>query len=435
MNKTRSHYHRSNLSGVFLMKPLFYRIILTIRSWWEKLTKWIKTKLRSWWEKLTRWLKRKTKTQSNEKDDYGESKETVGTREPEDYPKVGPKDEPSDNKYKPWLSKVPPISRQTPWDKWPQLSQQLLHELFAELGTAYVPEIVLHQTKTQDPVSAFVDFCNRFNEPDGKPATRKYLQDVVLFLFQMDDELRQRRALSPDPIYRELEQHQWRKAEKLFNGMENAINLLNELESCEARLGQHRRILNRIKEILPLEWADYLDNIEELYNVHLAWLESESQYRLLQEQIATRIRTIDEHCRIVQARVASAYQNLKRIWSQCTAFLESEDETEGNPDDPEWGFDKLEQLRDALDVILASCGESVSEPVDESEMSLEKAWEILGLESRTLDFELIKKAFRRKAMENHPDRHPESEKKYYHNKFIQIQQAYDILKKESHRHG
>ena len=400
------------------MKPLFSRIIKTIRSWWEK---------------LTRWIKRKTKTQSNKKDDDDDSIGPVGTRKPEDYPKVGPQDKTSD-KYKPWLSKVPPISRQTPWDKWPQLSRQLLRELFAELGTAYVPEIVLHQTKTQDPVSAFVDFCNRFNEPDGKPATREYLQDVVLFLFQMD-KLRQRRSLSPDPIYRELEQHQWLKAEKLLEGMENAFNLLNELESSEVRLGQHHRILNSIKDILPLEWFNYLDNIEELYNVHLAWLETESQYRLLQEQIATRIRTIDEHCRIVQARVASAYQNLKRIWGKCTAFLESEDETEGNPDDPEWGFDKLERLRDALDVILESCGESVSEPVDESEMSLEKAWEILALESGTLDLNIIKKAYRRKAMKNHPDRQPDSEKEYYHKKFIQIQQAYEILQKESRRHG
>ncbi len=399
------------------MKPLFSRIIMTIRSWWEK---------------LTRWIKRKTKTQSNE--EYV-SKYTVETREPEDYLKVGLKDKTSD-KYKPWLSKVPPISRQTPWDKWPQLSRQLLRELFAELGTAYVPEIVLHQTKYQDPVSAFVDFCNRFNNKDGKPATRKYLQEVVLILFEMD-ELRQRYPLSPDPIYKRLEKHQQNEAEDLIDDMEKAINLLEELESSEVRLGQHRRLLNRIKEILPLKWAEQesRNNIEKCYNVHLEWLDKESEYRLLQEQIATRIRTIDEHCRIVQEGVVRAYQNLKRIWGKCTAFLESEDETEGNPDDPEMGFDKLEQLRDALDVILESCGESVSEPVDESEMSLEKAWEILGLESGTLDLNLIKMAYRRKAMENHPDRHPDSEKEYYHKKFIQIQQAYEILKKESRRHG
>ena len=407
------------------MKSFISRIRITIGSWIVRIVRFVKRiyrLIKSGWKKyITGYFH----------NDVDKKMSSVGTREPDDYIEILSKGKPSD-KDTPWLKHIPLISRQAPLTELPRLSQQLLLELFGELGVEYVPEIVLHESQHQYAVSAFVDFCQRFDSPDGKPATRHYLQDIVLFLFEMD-ELRRRHPLNPDPIYQKLEQHQRLEAENLLTSMEEAINLLDKLDSRdEIRLGKHRQILNDIKDILSNEWFDNIDEIDKLYDVHLEWQESEKQYRLLQEQIVIRIRTIDEDCQIVQEKVVSAYQNLKRIWGECTTFLERK---EGNPDEPKRGFSKLELIRDALDIILERCGESVSEPVEESGMSLDKAWEIMEMKLGTLDLNLIKRAYRKMAMKNHPDRHPDSEKAYYHKKFIQIQQAYKRLQEECRHHG
>jgi len=304
------------------------------------------------------------------------------------------------------------------------------------LGIEHVPEIVLHQSQEQDPVSAFLTFCNRFDY-QGAAATRGYLQDVVLFLFQMD-ELRRRHSLTPDPIYNKLEKNQWLKAEELLDGLEKAINLLDKLDKPdEVRLGQHRRVLDNIKDILFVEWFNELDSIDEWYEIHLSWVLSEKKYEALQKQIVARIGTIDTN-QIKEKKIAVAYENIKLNWQQCTAFLKSEDEDQGNPDDPEWGFLKLKRLCDALDVILESYTESVTEPIDEVVITIKKAWKILGLKSDTFDLNLIKKAYRRMAIKNHPDKHPEaseSKKAFYQEKFIQIKEAYNKLREESMRHG
>lgn len=398
------------------MKLLLSYIVIA----WSGIIDLVK-RIKNWWKSY--------RTDVTSRDGYSGREGTVVDPPHKKKSITGYKKTPSD-KYKSWLSQIPPIPHQAPLTKWPRLSQQLLQELFAELGVEYVPGIVLHESKHQDPVSAFIDFCKRFDCPD-KPATRQYLQDVVLFLVEMDD-LRQRHPLNPEPIYQELEQHQWSKAENLLEGMKQAINLLEKLDSREVRLGQHRKLLNDIKDILSLEWFDYLDKIDELYSVHLEWQESEKQYCLFQEQIVIRIKTIDKHGRIALKKVDDAYQNIKRIWSRCIRFLEEE----GNPDDPELGFPKLELIRKALDKILNFCGESVSEPVDESGMSLDKARKILGLKSKTLDLDIVKKAYRRMAMKYHPDRHPESDKKdYYDKKFKQIKLAYERLQEECWHHG
>ena len=401
------------------MKSLLSRIGTTVWSWIKGLI----NRVQNWWESH---LKPEPTKKSDETE---ETPTTDDTKKPEEPIKTRGKKTPRD-KYKSWLSKIPPIPRRTALTEWSQLSQQLLRELFAELGVEYVPSIVLHESKHHDPVSAFMDFCKRFDTPE-KPATREYLQNVVLFLFHMDD-LRRRYPLNTAPIYEQLEQHQLDKAENLLEGMKKAIDLLEKLDSREEiRLGQYRNFLNDSKDILSLKWFECLDEIDKLYSIHLEWQESEKQYRLFQEQIVIRIRTIDEHGKIDRKDFEDAYKNIKRIWSDCITFLEEE---AGKPDDPKRGFPKLELIRDALGKILEYCGESVSEPVDESGMSLEKAWEVLGLESGTLDSKLVKKAFRKMAMKYHPDRCPEKEKKKCEEKFKQIRQADNILQEECRRH-
>jgi len=425
INRVRQSFSIWSVILEEIVKSLISRIKITIGSGIVRIVRFVKKTYRlikSGWKKHIT---------GDFHDDLDKKKSSVGTRAPDDYIEILSKGKPSD-KDKPWLKHIPLISRQASLTELPRLSQQLLLELFGELGVEYIPEIVLHESQLQDSVSIFVDFCQRFDYPDGKPATLRYLQDIVLFLFEMD-ELRRRHPLNPDPIYKKLEQHQRLEAENLLTSMEEAINLLDKLDSSdELLLGKHRQILNDIKDILSSEWFDNIDDIDKLYDIHLEWQESEKQYHLLQEQIVIRIRTIDEDCQIVQEKIVSAYQNLKHIWGECTAFLEEE---EGNPDDPKRGFSKLELIRDALDIILKRCDESVSEPVEESRMSLDKAWEILEMKLDTLDLNLIKRAYRRMAMKNHPDRHPDSEKAYYHKKFIQIQQAYKRLQEECRYHG
>ncbi len=116
-------------------------------------------------------------------------------------------------KDRPWITTKPHIIYREALHEWPQLSQQILSELFFELGIQYIPEVVLSKMEHQDPLSAFVNFCNRFDSPTGTPAMRGYLQKVVLLLSKMD-QLQQQHTFNPEPIYKKLEQHKLVEAEK-----------------------------------------------------------------------------------------------------------------------------------------------------------------------------------------------------------------------------
>lgn len=58
---------------------------------------------------------------------------------------------------------------------------------------------------------------------------------------------------------------------------------------------------------------------------------------------------------------------------------------------------------------------------------------VLGLESRDVDFEAIKKAYRKKALQYHPDKRPESEKEEAQRKFEELTKAYEILSDQQAR--
>lgn len=61
-------------------------------------------------------------------------------------------------------------------------------------------------------------------------------------------------------------------------------------------------------------------------------------------------------------------------------------------------------------------------------MTIEQAYQTLGL-APGASAEAIKAAYRKKALELHPDRRSQSEKPYYEEKFRELKEAYELIKK------
>ncbi|MBI5245455.1 MAG: J domain-containing protein [Elusimicrobia bacterium] len=62
-------------------------------------------------------------------------------------------------------------------------------------------------------------------------------------------------------------------------------------------------------------------------------------------------------------------------------------------------------------------------------MTVDKAYAILGVEAGT-DPKQVQKAYRCRAMECHPDRAKAEDAEYYARKFMEIRDAYELLRKQ-----
>lgn len=291
-------------------------------------------------------------------------------------------------------------------------------------------------------LSAFTGFCTRFDYPQGNRASRQYLQDVVLFLFDMDM-LRKETPLNPDVIYQALERHRWTYAENLLERMKRVAELLDKLNGKDIYLGIHRRMIYDAGELLSLSWYEHLKHLDQLYEAHLEWQEKEDQYKTFQRFIAECIEKIDRK-RLHLRELTDTYENIKSLWIEIQEFLE---EKEGYPADEELGFPMLSEICKGLKVILDACNEDVEEPTDE--FSFEEAWNILvrNLEQDDIDYfsefdvdihnldikkinsEFAAKVFRRAALKMHPDHGGSNEG------FRLVKTAYEKVKKELNKNG
>ena len=110
------------------------------------------------------------------------------------------------------------------YQNFPKVSQQLLRELFANIGVEYVPEIALYQLNTQTPFEVFENFCKSFSRNDTKIDASE-INNVIVRLRKMDS-LRDIYALNSKPIYAQLHFFNFDRASELTIQMKEIIEEL-----------------------------------------------------------------------------------------------------------------------------------------------------------------------------------------------------------------
>jgi len=124
---------------------------------------------------------------------------------------------PTYTNHLPSLYTLPMESKQEPFSSYqtfPELSKEVLIELFATIGVEYVPEICLYYLKEKTPFEVFENFCLTFALED-EVINGYRLNEVVTRLHKMD----QYRTLYPfnsKPIYTALIRYEFMKADRLI---------------------------------------------------------------------------------------------------------------------------------------------------------------------------------------------------------------------------
>ena len=134
----------------------------------------------------------------------------------------------------------------TSYQNFPKLSQQLLRELFANIGVEYVPEIAFYQLNTQTPFEVFENFCTAFSRNSTKIDASE-INDVILKLKEMDG-FRDIYALNSKPIYYQLSFLNFDKASELITQMREII------EELELTTDDTTEEMIKAKENLIQKW-------------------------------------------------------------------------------------------------------------------------------------------------------------------------------------
>lgn len=113
------------------------------------------------------------------------------------------------------------------YQKFPQLSQELLISLFASIGVEYLPEITYHQLKSKTPIEVFKNFCRTFGtKEDAELIDAKQLNQVILKLKHMD-EFRKKYAFNSQPIYKALAKGDFNEVDNLLIILKKAYTVLD----------------------------------------------------------------------------------------------------------------------------------------------------------------------------------------------------------------
>ena len=107
------------------------------------------------------------------------------------------------------------------YQNFPQLSKQLLVELFSSIGVSYVPEILIEKLKHEKPYDVFEKFCLTFSSQSPKIDAYE-LNRVILKLKEMDG-YRRDNPLDTKPIYLQLSLMNFDKADELIQVMRESI--------------------------------------------------------------------------------------------------------------------------------------------------------------------------------------------------------------------
>ena len=108
------------------------------------------------------------------------------------------------------------------YQEFPQLSKELLIELFTEIGVGYVPEICLYQLKEKRPIEVFQSFVLNFGVTmedrleQRETIDANILNRVILILKRMD-KYREDNLFDSRGVHKLLAQHQFTEAEKMID--------------------------------------------------------------------------------------------------------------------------------------------------------------------------------------------------------------------------
>lgn len=147
------------------------------------------------------------------------------------------------------------------YQKFPQLSQQLLRKLFANIGVVYVPEILLFELNKKSPYEVFKNFCTTFSRKPSKVDAHD-LNEVILKLKEMD-KVRVNYPLNSQPIYFQLSLFNFERANTLIELMQEMIFLLKQLETSNPEL--YDRVYNEF--ILSWNSSKRLNTFRENNNL------------------------------------------------------------------------------------------------------------------------------------------------------------------------
>ncbi len=104
---------------------------------------------------------------------------------------------------------------------FPNLSKELLLELFSAVGVVYLPEICFHELDTREPLEIFYDFVMNFGVKIEDKLEEQYIMDArllnqVIEYLRVMDKLRQEELFDSRPIYKLLAQQNFEKVEMLL---------------------------------------------------------------------------------------------------------------------------------------------------------------------------------------------------------------------------
>lgn len=320
-----------------------------------------------------------------------------------------------------WVDEIPSFCKVGPLIEWPAANRSILHKIFMTVGSSYVPAVVLEAAKKQDPVTASVDFFERFNTPSGTPCTRAYLSYVCSFLLDMD-KAREEHCVHVGCIYEALEMHEKDKAEFLLDNMRLVVKLLNVL-STKPLLAEYRNFLEVVATTLRKEWVDHLEELAGLIKTQAIWEGDEKQYYSIKSQIGTYLTLLNRARGLFSKELLDEIDNIKAIVYSLFMQLEGVEETENTTNDKLIALEEVLQVLSKLADDYFVSDNSVPEIETDSTARLESACDLLGVDLARVNVRTLKYAFRRLAQKCHPDR-PEGS----NDAFVKINDAYHLIK-------
>jgi hypothetical protein len=120
------------------------------------------------------------------------------------------------------------------YKEFPQLSKQLLANLFATIGVEYVPEILIDKLNTKKPFDVFEKFC--FNFTLRPPKIDAYLVNRVILKLKEMDEHRAKYPINSQPVYQQLSLGNFDRADSLIGMIRDIVLFLDGLENSNSEI-------------------------------------------------------------------------------------------------------------------------------------------------------------------------------------------------------
>lgn len=125
-----------------------------------------------------------------------------------------------------YLPDEPMIQSFDQYQKFSQLSEELLISLFASIGVEYLPEITRYELKFKTPIEVFKSFCRTFGTKEDAEVIDAQQLNQVIFKLKHMDQFREKYAFNSQPIYKALAKGDFNEADKLLITLKKAYTVL-----------------------------------------------------------------------------------------------------------------------------------------------------------------------------------------------------------------